>query len=345
MLHLSPVSPSQSGVATTLPAFEMSPLAGALLGLLHSSGALVAVKDLVSGRYTYANTLFAGFVGRTPEQVVGHTDIEILPLADAAAVRAADQRALAAGVPSEDEHRFERGDGKHEFRATRMAIGSDAAPQMVQVWWDETATRHAHSQTMGQLQQALKQIERQQGAIDHLRAVPGEPMTELFRSEHFDEHARRELALSSREHREFAVVLLMLDRSAALEQRFGAGAVQHVMDAVGQILRTNTRAMDVISRVGSDRYAILLSGVGLSTAYTRMEQMRRQCATHIVVHEGHPLGFEISVGIASFPHTADALEALRSAAEHALREAVRRGGNRVALAPVPLGARMELAAA
>jgi diguanylate cyclase (GGDEF)-like protein len=328
-----------------LPAFEMSPIVGALLALLQSCGALVAVKDMLTGRYTFANTLFADFVGRSPEQVVGHTDIEILPLADAAAMRAADHRALAAGLPSEDEHRFERGDGKHEFRATRMAIGSDAAPQLVQVWWDETASRHAHSQTMGQLQQALKQIERQQGALEHLRAVPAAAPTELFRSDHFDEHARRELALSSREHREFAVVLLLLDRSAALEQRFGAGAVKHVMDAVGQILRTNTRAMDVISRVGTDRYAILLSGVGLATAYTRMEQMRRQCATHIVVHEGHPLGFEVSVGIASFPHTSDLLDTLSAAAEHALREAVRRGGNRVALAPVPLGQRSELAAA
>jgi diguanylate cyclase (GGDEF)-like protein len=103
--------------------------------------------------------------------------------------------------------------------------------------------------------------------------------------------------------------------------------------------------MDVISRVGTDRYAILLSGVGLATAYTRMEQMRRQCATHIVVHEGRPLGFEISVGIASFPHTSDLLDTLSAAAEHALREAVRRGGNRVALAPVPLGQLSELAAA
>jgi diguanylate cyclase (GGDEF)-like protein len=165
------------------------------------------------------------------------------------------------------------------------------------------------------------------------------PPTELFRSDHFEEHARRELALSSREHREFAVVLMTLDRAKLLTGRFGDGALKRVMDAVGQILRTNTRAMDVITRVDSDRFAVLLSGVGLATAHTRMEQIRRQCATHIVVHDSHPLGFEVSVGIASFPHTADKLEALSDAAEGALLEAARRGGNRVALAPIPLGPR------
>ncbi|MFM2120579.1 MAG: hypothetical protein RL722_2047 [Pseudomonadota bacterium] len=338
--------PLGSALDLSLPAgLEMTPLSGALLALLDAGGALVTVKDLASGRYVYANQRFAEFIGRPVDQVVGHVDVELLPLADAAAVRAADQRALAAPQASVDEHRFERGAQRLEFRASRMALGSDAAPQMLAVWWDETTLRQSQHQTTHQLQQALQQIERQQGAIDHLRTVPEAKPGAFFGSDHFDEHARRELALSSREHREFAIVLLAVDRSAALVQRFGGGALKRVMESIGQILRTNTRAMDVISHAGEGRYAILLSGVGLATAYTRMEQMRRQCATHIVVHEGHPLGFEISVGIASFPHTADHLEALASAADLALGEAQRRGGNRVALAPVPLGERLELKAA
>jgi diguanylate cyclase (GGDEF)-like protein len=320
------------------PAFETTPLASALMALLQCRGALVAVKDVASGRYVQANQAFADFLGRPLDQVLGRVDGELLSPTDAAALRAADQRALASGGACEDEHRFEREDGRHEFRATRMAIGSDAAPLIVQVWWDETASRQAQHRTASQLQQALRQIESNQSASPALRGLQPAPArpSGLFGSEHFDEHARRELALSSRENREFAVVLLTLDRAAALEERFGEAAVSKVMDSVGQILRTNTRAMDVISRVAKDRFAILLSGVGLATAYTRMEQMRRQSATHIVVHEGHPLGFEVSVGIASFPHTADHLDALCASAERALAEARRRGGNRVALAPVAL---------
>lgn len=325
------------------------PLINALLALLDARGVLVAVKD-TAGRYLYANSRYAGFVGRAPDDLLGHTDLELMPPADAAALRAADQRALTAGAPSDDEHRFERADGKHEVHASRLAvdIGVGPASGLVCLWWDETTTRHEHAQTVAQLQQALQQIERQQGVMDKLAgqraAAPAQP-TELFRSEHFEEHARRELDLSSREHREFAVVLMTLDRSSQLEARFGAGAVKRVMDAVGQILRTNTRAMDVITRVGTDRFAILLSGVGLATAHARMEQMRRQCATHIVVHDSHPLGFEVSVGIASFPHTADKLETLSQAAETALNEAAKRGGNRVALAPIPLGPRPGVAIA
>jgi diguanylate cyclase (GGDEF)-like protein len=332
-----------------MPPALIQPLAGALLALLDARGVLVAVKD-APGRYLYANQRYAGFVGRRADELLGHTDLDVLPQADAAALRAADQRALTADAPSDDEHRFERGDAKHEFHATRLAvdIGQGPASGLVCLWWDETSTRNEHTQTVAQLRQALAQIERQQGAMDKLvgqQVASTARPTEPFRCEHFEEHARREFDLSTREHREFAVVLMTLDRAAQLEARFGAGAVKRVMDAVGQILRTNTRAMDVITRVGSDRYAILLSGVGLATAHTRMEQMRRQCATHIVVHDSHPLGFEVSVGIASFPHTSDKLDALSQAAETALLEAARRGGNRVALAPIPLGPRPGVAVA
>ena len=40
------------------------------------------------------------------------------------------------------------------------------------------------------------------------------------------------------------------------------------------------------------------------------------------------------MGVASFPHTADAQEPLVAAAEQALAEAERRGGNQVALASI-----------
>jgi len=81
-------------------------------------------------------------------------------------------------------------------------------------------------------------------------------------------------------------------------------------------------------------FAILLSGVGLATAHSRMEGLRRQCATQIVVLDGKDLGFTVSMGVASFPHTAHSQEELMQAADLALQEAQRRGGNHVTLASI-----------
>jgi diguanylate cyclase (GGDEF)-like protein len=92
--------------------------------------------------------------------------------------------------------------------------------------------------------------------------------------------------------------------------------------------------MDASCRLAEERFAVVLSGVGLATAHARMEGVRRQCAAEIVVQGGRDLSFTVSMGVASFPHTADAQEALVAAADQALAEAERRGGNQVALASI-----------
>jgi len=93
----------------------------------------------------------------------------------------------------------------------------------------------------------------------------------------------------------------------------------------------------VLAQLGEDRFAILLSGVGLATAYNRMEQLRRACTSQLVVVEGRSFNFEMSVGLAGFPHTAETLDDLSQAAIRALQDARKRGGSRVTLAPIRLG--------
>ena len=68
----------------------------------------------------------------------------------------------------------------------------------------------------------------------------------------------------------------------------------------------------------------------LSTAAPR----RNSTKTQIVVHEGQEFGFTVSVGVASFPHTAHTQDALVAACDAALAEARRRGGNQVTLAAI-----------
>jgi diguanylate cyclase (GGDEF)-like protein len=106
---------------------------------------------------------------------------------------------------------------------------------------------------------------------------------------------------------------------------------------MGRMLRANTRAMDAACRIGERHFAVLLSGVGLATAHSRMEQLRRQCTSQIVVLNGQDLGLSLSLGVSSFPHTASKQEELLVASEAAVREAQRRGGNQVVLASIPFG--------
>jgi diguanylate cyclase (GGDEF)-like protein len=301
--------------------------------------ALYAVKDITTGRYVAANARMDALAGRP---LVGLADEDWAPPEALTALRTADHSAMVQTVPQVSEHRIDSGSVRREFSVTRVPLPSTEGParHLAVFWIDLTASR----QQEAQLQLALQQLETQQQAVEAQRRESQDPTvrdraTGLYQQEHFEDQLRREVDLSSREHREFAMVSVALDPLSDAVQALGDEARQRVLEALGRLLRGNTRAMDASCRLSEDRFAVLLSGVGLATAHSRMEGLRRQCATQIVMLNGHGLGFTVSMGVASFPHTAHGQDELRAAADAALGEARRRGGNHVTLASISFEAR------
>ena len=328
-MSASPVSASRE------PDLDASPLPGRLLAaVLAPEGGLLAVKDAASGRYLQANAAMAQFFGREPQALPGCLDGELFDGATAAALRAAEQTALAQQpAPLWSEHRFQWQGRPREFAVLRVAD----AGQLAAVWLDRAEQRQREQQ----LRSALEQLEQQQRANAELRRELADqalrdPASGLYMRAHFDDQLRREADLSTREHREFALVLVELDPPTEAVRAGGEPARQHVLEAIGRLLRGGTRAMDASCRYDERRFAVLLSGVGLATAHSRMEGLRRRCATQIVLLDGQELGFTVAMGVASFPHTAQSLPELLASCEAALAEARRRGGNHVTLASIPL---------
>jgi diguanylate cyclase (GGDEF)-like protein len=314
---------------------RLAPLTPALI---EQAQAGLVVKDAASGAWLHANGVMAGWIGQPAAVLLGRTNAE--HFGDAAAgLHVAEQAAGAA--PTWAEHRVELGGQRREFRVLRQRLaGAEGQPLLVAVWHDLGPERKREAQ----LRTALEQLEAQQQANEQLRkqqvqgqGSPRDLDTGLYNRAHFDDQLRREVDLSTREHREFALVAIEIDPPVEADA-LGADARLRVVEALGRLLRSNTRAMDASCRDDGSRFAVLLSGVGLATAHSRMEGLRRQCATQIVVHEGRELGFTVSMGVASFPHTAQTQDDLRQACEAAMADARLRGGNRVALASIQFSA-------
>jgi diguanylate cyclase (GGDEF)-like protein len=312
-------------------------LSGLLMAFLAKQGAMLSIKDAATGRYEYVNGTMARFLGRPASDIVGHTDAELVEPALVTAWRAAEQTAVAQAVPLSSEHRFEWAGGRHDFSVLRLAApaGPQGRPVLCGVWTDQSPQRHRDAQ----LRAALEQLEQQQRANEQLRmelADQGlrDSATGLYTRSHFDDQLRREVDLSTREHREFAMVLIEIDPFSGRALELGAPAEARIYEAMGRLLRGNTRAMDASCRLEERLFGVLLSGVGLATAHSRMEGLRRQCASQIVVLDGQELGFSVSMGVASYPHTAASQQDLLSACEGALAEARRRGGNHLTLASI-----------
>jgi diguanylate cyclase (GGDEF)-like protein len=318
----------------------LAPLAPALVA--HAERGLV-IKDGASGAWLHVNAVMAQWLGRPPEALVGPPQaLEAELFGEAAtALRVAEQAAAAQADPAAAEHKVEFNGVRREFEVLRQRLaGPDGEWLLAAVWHDLAPDRRREAQ----LRNALQQLEQQQLANEQLRREaqgqqsPRDMATGLSNRANFEDQLRREVDLSTREHREFALVSIEIDALADDVAALGAAVRPRVLEALGRLLRSNTRAMDASCRYDDNRFAVLLSGVGLATAHSRMEGFRRQCATQIVAHEGRDIGFTVSMGVASFPHTAHTQDELRAACESALAEARQRGGNRVTLASIQFGA-------
>ena len=320
----------------SLPATVVAALGALLPALLQRDGDALAIKDAASGHYLHADATLLQWLGLAPHDVLGHGDAAVFEPAAALSLRAADQAAVAQAGPPTTEHKIELRGARREFSVWRQrVVGSEGQVLLAAVWRDMAPLRQRDAQRAA----AIAQLEQQQRDNEQLRREmqdnglrDGE--TGLYNRNHFEDQLRREVDLSTREHREFALVSIELDPPAPESAALGAKMRARIHEALGRLLRGNTRAMDASCRFDDTRFAVLLSGVGLATAHSRMEGLRRQCATQIVAIDGRDIGFTVSMGVASFPHTAHSQEELRAACDLALRDARQRGGNHVTLASI-----------
>ena len=325
----TPLAASGDGAETA------AALARAMLAWADQQGLAISVKTADDGRYVQVNEPLLRLFDRPLDQVLGHTDADLVDQGTAALLRSADHTALAQGQQLASDHRFEWRGVRRDFQVLRVVAMAGGRRVLCCIWQDTALQRQRDTQ----LRVALDQLEQQQKANDQLRRELAEQglrdqASGLNSRAHFDDQMRRELDLSTREHREFALVYMALDAGNERVRALGERAHDRICEAMGRLLRGNTRAMDASCRLDEDHFAVLLSGVGLATAHARMEGLRRQCATQIVMLDGEELGFTVAMGVASFPHTAHDHAELVAASSAALAEARRRGGNTVALASI-----------
>lgn len=314
-----------------LPALGGEQVAERLVQALEALGAGVAVKSIVDGTYLRASPALDRLFERSESTLVGSNDGELMRPDEVQAMRRVELQVMQTGGVMHSEHRLDLGGKRREFAVVRAALDDK---HLLSAWLERTQER----QREVHLQRALAQIEQLQQEVELLRrdAQKGtgrDELTGLQQLGLFNELLEREIDLSTREHREFSLVLMALDLPEGLEE----APQQRLTEALGRLLRANTRAMDAASHVSTNLFAVLLSGVGLATAHARMEQFRRQCAQQIVPFEGRDLGLSVSLGVASFPHSAGNHAELLEAAQQSLRHAQRRGGNQVCLASISLG--------
>jgi diguanylate cyclase (GGDEF)-like protein len=163
--------------------------------------------------------------------------------------------------------------------------------------------------------------------LRHLAAV--DPLTGLVTRRVLDESARA--ALSSTASDGTALILLDVDDFKSVNDHYGHPAGDDVLVGLARILADASRPNDVVSRLGGDEVALLLTGVTREIAERRAKKILWDVRAHkFAVAGGHELSITVSVGVAHAPEHAVDLRSLYGAADAALYAAKRAGRNQVA---------------
>ena len=128
------------------------------------------------------------------------------------------------------------------------------------------------------------------------------------------------------------ILLLDVDHFKTINDRYGHGVGDSVLQAVAAVLRDYVRAEDLVGRLGGEEFAIYLAGVSRQTAIGTAERVRARVAgTTVAYSQGAPVSVTLSIGLADVGEGKPFKDCL-GMADLAMYRAKHNGRNRISLA-------------
>ncbi|MSR22840.1 MAG: sensor domain-containing diguanylate cyclase [Gemmatimonadetes bacterium] len=141
-----------------------------------------------------------------------------------------------------------------------------------------------------------------------------DPLTKLPNRRHLEMHLTRELAAAQR-GRKLSVVLFDLDNFKQHNDTLGHLAGDGVLEAMGEVLAIETRAMNLVARYGGDEFVAVLSDTPAEGARLHAGRVADRVARHPGLA---PYGITLSAGVAEYGESARTIKDLLKVADEDL---------------------------
>lgn len=167
--------------------------------------------------------------------------------------------------------------------------------------------------------------------IEKLAITDG--LTRVYNHRYFYKKIEEEAERYKRYGTIYSFIMLDLDHFKKFNDNFGHRAGDTALAKVAQVLKENTRALDVVSRYGGEEFAVILPETDTERARLVAERIRKAIQENYftVSDDRQPVHVTVSVGVATCPQdTADPNE-LIELADKALYYSKENGKNRVSL--------------
>jgi diguanylate cyclase (GGDEF)-like protein len=156
-------------------------------------------------------------------------------------------------------------------------------------------------------------------------------LTGLFNYRYLHNRLSEEFKRAERYHDPLACIVVDVDRLQAINDLAGRELGDRVLAAVAEVLLRSVRDVDVVARFGGDEFLIILPSTHFAGSVTVAERIWREVGdASFAVGEKQIAKVTLSLGVALFPsRDVRSKDALLRAADAALHQAKRDGGNRL----------------
>ncbi|MCP4875809.1 MAG: EAL domain-containing protein [Gammaproteobacteria bacterium] len=156
-----------------------------------------------------------------------------------------------------------------------------------------------------------------------------DPLTGLENSNSFELILEDLLKQSSGTDVNHAIANLDIDRMAVVNDISGREMGDLLIKKIGQKLASMVRSRDVVARIGSDKFGVLLENCDLTTAQIVMKKISHAVSALDFEWEGESHEVSLSIGIAPITAETQSVTSLMSAAETARNVSKERGRNNI----------------
>jgi diguanylate cyclase len=173
---------------------------------------------------------------------------------------------------------------------------------------------------------AMQSLNKQ---LEKMSRIDG--LTGLYNRYCWEEQFAMEYKRSKRSGNSSALVMIDIDFFKKVNDNYGHTAGDEVIKNLVNITKKATRETDITGRYSGEEFAIILPDTPVANVEFVAERIRRMVEKCTVFHDGAPISFTISIGIASFKHSYKDSAQWLDAAEKALYKAKEMGRNQVVL--------------
>jgi diguanylate cyclase (GGDEF)-like protein len=153
-----------------------------------------------------------------------------------------------------------------------------------------------------------------------------DPLTGFYNHRYLHERMGEEVVRSQRGRRSLSVMMLDLDDFKLVNDTFGHLFGDRYLAWTAELIRATLRASDVPARYGGDEFAVILPDTDAAEASRAAERILDAFRDRPFTAERGPVPIVASIGVATFPADGRTATELIAAADRALYEVKRDGG-------------------